>query len=178
MLYAFAFDRLGVVISDIYFEDPRPGKGQEGPEQGARLELRLVDRLPLQGSIYSAQPIGIDRPIWRADLLESVDNPGSFDRTHHHPTFRGWEPSKRTFVEELSSDPLTWMEQRLSSPASILEEAGVGKDELGESDLDDLARAAPEIVATLGSVLDRVRAGELARPPAEPQPEGSRISWL
>ena len=33
MLYAFGFDRIGVVASDLYFVDPTPGPGQEGAEQ-------------------------------------------------------------------------------------------------------------------------------------------------
>ena len=106
VLYAFGFDRIGVVASDLYFLDPNPAPGQEGAEQGVRLEVRLFERRPLQGSIYSAQPIEVGRPIWRADLLESVDNPGSFDRAHHHPRFRDYEPGGRHFVEELSADPV------------------------------------------------------------------------
>ena len=93
MLYAFGFERVGVVVGDLYFVNPRAAHGQEGAEHGVRLELRLLDRGVLQGSAYSAQPIEIGRPVWRADLLESVEGPpGSFDRTHHHPAFTGWEP--------------------------------------------------------------------------------------
>jgi len=95
MLYAFGFDRIGVVAGDLYFVDPQPGPGQEGAEQGVRLELRQFARGELQGSIYSAQPIAVDRPIWRADLLESVANPGTLDRAHYHPRFLGWEPGPR-----------------------------------------------------------------------------------
>src|SRR5262249_22149926 len=85
VLYAFGFERVGVVVGDLYFVDPNPGKGQEGPEHGVRVELRVLGRGELKGSIYSAQPIEVGEPIWRADLLESVTGqPGSFDRTHHH----------------------------------------------------------------------------------------------
>lgn len=72
MLYVFGFTRTGVVISDLFFIDPQPGRGQEGAEHGVRLEVRLLERGQLPGSIYSAQPIRIGRPVWRADLLESV----------------------------------------------------------------------------------------------------------
>ena len=93
VLYAFGFERVGVVVGDLYFVDPNPREGQEGAEHGVRLELRVFGRGELKGTIYSAQPIEIGQPIWRADLLESVaGRPGSFDRTHHHPAFTGWNP--------------------------------------------------------------------------------------
>ena len=53
MLYAFGFERVGVVAGDLYFVDPRLAKGQEGAEHGVRVELRVLERGPLQGSIYS-----------------------------------------------------------------------------------------------------------------------------
>jgi hypothetical protein len=56
MLYAFGFERVGVLVGDLYFVDPRPAKEQEGAEHGVRLELRILDRGALKGSIYSAQP--------------------------------------------------------------------------------------------------------------------------
>ena len=95
MLYTFGFERVGVLAGDLYFVDPHQRKGQEGAEHGVRVELRVLARGPLRGSIYSAQPIEIGQPIWRADLLESVaGRPGSFDRTHYHPVFSGWDPSR------------------------------------------------------------------------------------
>ena len=57
MLYAFGFERVGVVVGDLYFVNPRAARGQEGAEHGVRLELRLLDRGPLKGSAYSAQTI-------------------------------------------------------------------------------------------------------------------------
>ncbi|MGE0794395.1 MAG: hypothetical protein AB7O29_03490, partial [Acidimicrobiia bacterium] len=77
MLYAFGFDRLGVVVGDLYFVDPAPAPGQEGPEQGVRVELRVVEPGELRGSIYAARPIAIERPVWRGDLLVSVGRPGT-----------------------------------------------------------------------------------------------------
>lgn len=70
MLAAFGFEALGVVVGDMYFIDPSPLEGQETPERGVRLELRLVDRADPQGSIYAGVPIAFTRPVWRVDLFD------------------------------------------------------------------------------------------------------------
>jgi hypothetical protein len=177
MLYAFAFEHIGVVVGDLYFRDPNPGPGQEGAERGVRLEVRVFDRPPLNGSIYSAQPITIERPIWRADLLESVAGPvGSFDRTHHHPAFRGWEPSRRHFVKELSADPLGWLGARLSDLPALLAEADA--TDVDDRDGDALRAAVPEIVAVVERLLERVHAGELGRAPPVGAVDSIRAGWL
>jgi hypothetical protein len=165
MLYAFGFERTGVLVSDLYFVDPHPGRGQEGAERGVRLEVRELDRDPLKGSIYSAQPITVGRPIWRADLLEAVDGPiGTFDRTHHHPTFNDYEPSRRVFVEELSTAPLDWVAAHLAG--------------LDVPDAPELTAAIPEIIAAVRSLLARIAAGELGRAPDGEPLTNARIGWL
>ncbi|HBW21307.1 MAG TPA: hypothetical protein DEH11_20985, partial [Actinobacteria bacterium] len=104
MLQVFGFDRIGVLMSDLYFVDPSPGPGQEGAERGVRLEVRMLEQGRLTGSIYSARPIKVGQPIWRADLLETADGPpGSLNRAHHHPGLRNWEPGSRVFDPELSA---------------------------------------------------------------------------
>ncbi len=178
MLYAYAFDRLGVVVGDLYFHDPNLGPDQEGPEQGVRLELRVFEPTELQGSRYSAQPIAIGRPIWRADLLESVDNPGSLDRAHHHPRFRGWDPGRRVFVEAMSGDPVGWVGHRLEDPQGVLEEAGVDAADFTDRDLEALRRTAPEIVEAVKRLLEGVRAGELAEPTEDRRDGVIRSGWL
>ena len=166
VLYAFGFERVGVVVGDLYFVDPNPGKGQEGPEHGVRLELRALGRGELKGTIYSAQPIEVGQPIWRADLLESVaGRPGSFDRTHHHPRFTGWNPGRRAYVRELSADPLGWLGTQLADLGALLASAGVPAEAAGPSDAADLRRAVPEIVDATRRLLDKVRSGELGNPP-------------
>ena len=123
MLQLFGFDRIGVVVGDLYFVDPDPTPGQKGAG-GVHVEVRFLDRQDLPGSIYSAQPITVGLPIWRADLLESVEGPfGSFDRTHHHPAFREWEPGHRVFVPEMSADPIEYVGERLRDIAGLCEGA-------------------------------------------------------
>ena len=177
MLYAFGFDRIGVVASDLYFVDPDPGPNQEGPEQGVRVEVRLLEPGELRGSIYSARPIGVERAIWRADLLESVANPGSLDRAHHHPRFRGWEPGSRKFVKEMTANPVAWVGKYLSDIDGLLAAAEVAPGEIGENDAAELRNAIPDILDAVRRLLDRVRAGELARPPDE-SVASARVSWL
>jgi hypothetical protein len=168
MLYAFGFERVGVVVGDLYLVDPHPGQGQEGAERGVRLELRVLGRGALKGSIYSAQPIEVGQPIWRADLLESVaGRPGSFDRTHHHPVFSGWDPNRRVFVRELSADPLGWLGEKLADLDGLLVSAGFPAETAGPEDAKSLRDVAPEIVDVTRRLLDKVRAGELGNPPRD-----------
>jgi hypothetical protein len=182
MLQAFVFERVGVVVGDLYFIDPDPGPGQEGPEHGIRLELRVFDRGELKGTIYSATPIGVGLPIWRVDLLESVDGrPGSFDRTHHHPKFTGWNPGPRTYLRELSSDPLGWLAGQLADLPAVLERAGVSPDVASPADAADLRDIAPAIVGVAGMMLDKVHAGELGLAPGDAASSDDgvvRSGWL
>jgi hypothetical protein len=179
MLYAFGFERVGVLVGDLYFVDPRPARGQEGAEHGVRLELRILDRGALKGSIYSAQPIEVGPPVWRADLLESVEGPpGSFDRTHHHPAFAGWEPGRRVYVAEMSGDPLGWLGAYLADLDGLLTSAGFPAEAAGPRDAESLRAAAPEIVAVTRRLLEKVRSGELGHPPGDKAADVVRAGWL
>lgn len=179
MLYAFGFERLAVLVGDLYFVNPHPAPGQEGAERGVRLELRLLERQPLRGGIYSAQPIGVDQPVWRVDLLESVASPpGSLDRAHHHPAFDGWEPGERHFVPELSAAPVEWLAGQLGDLDGVLARAGVDTGMAGPGDAASLQEAAPEIVAVVRRLLDRVATGELGRPDDDRDLVSARIGWL
>jgi hypothetical protein len=180
MLQAFVFERVGVVVGDLYFLDPQPAKGQEGPEHGVRLELRAFDRGELKSSIYSAVPISVGQPIWRVDLLEAVDGkPGSFNRTHHHPTFTAqWDPTSRVFLRELSADPLGWLAGQLADLPGVLERAEVPADIAAPSDAASLKEMAPAIVAAASMMLDKVRAGELGTAPDDDAADSIRNGWL
>jgi hypothetical protein len=170
MLYLFGFDRVGVVVGDLYFVDPEPAKGQEGAEHGVRLELRLMGCGEPRGSIYAATPIAVDQPVWRADILEAVGG-RPFDRTHHHPVFTGWDPGGRVFVRELSADPLGWLGTRLADLDGLLAEAQFPADTASPYDVAELRRSASEIVEVTGRLLERVRAGELDNPPRPGMPD-------
>jgi hypothetical protein len=179
VLYAYGFERVGVLVSDLYFVDPKPGPGQEGAERGVRLELRLLEPGELKGSIYSARPIEVTRPVWRVDLLEEASGPpGSLNRAHHHPKFNGWEPGRRVFDPELSADPVGWLGKQLSDLAALLDRAGVEADGSFAADAESLRGRMPEITETVRSLLEDVKAGKLATAPAGGGPESARVSWL
>lgn len=179
MLYVFGFDRLGVVLSDLYFLDPNPEPGNEGAERGVRLEVRYMEVAEQGGTVYASRPIIAGEPLWRVDLLETVDHPGTLDRAHHHPRMRGWEPGRRKFEEEITRDPLGWLAARLDDLAEV--EAALQQDgaHVDDEELAALRAAAPEIVDTVRRVLARIDNGELARPPVNADPSTLvRSGWL
>jgi hypothetical protein len=166
MLRMLCIDRLGVTIEDLYFVDPDPVAGQEGPERGIRVELRLMEPQPLRGSIYASQRIVADQAVWRADFLESVGRgPGSKDRMHHHPVMIDNEPGGRVFSRSLTDDPMRWLEAQLSDVIPILEASGVPDAGTYRPSAAALQAALPEIIGMATATLDEVRAGRLALAP-------------
>jgi len=117
--------------------------------------------------------------VWRADLLESVSGPmGSFDRTHHHPQFKGWEPCPRVFEPDMSADPVGFVARQLSDLPTLLAGAGLDETVVGPEDTEQLRAAVPEIAATVQRLLDRVHSGELATAPGVDLGDSVRASWL
>jgi hypothetical protein len=179
MLYAFGFGRVGVLVSDMYILLPDPRPGHEGAERGVRLEVRLLERGGLQGSIYSARPIEVGPPVWRADLLEAADGPpGSLNRAHHHPGFRGWEPGHRVFDAELSANPLPFVGEQLADLEGLFEQAGLAVDDTIAADAKSLRAGVPEILDVTGRLLKRVQSGELAEAPGGDPVTSARVGWL
>jgi hypothetical protein len=167
VLRVLCIDSLAVTIEDLYFVDPDPAPGQDGPERGIRVELRLTEPQPWRGSIYASQRIVVDQAVWRADFLESVGRgPGSKDRMHHHPTMTESEPGARVFDRSLTQDPMGWLEAQLSDALSLLGAAKVADLEAYRRSADALRAALPEIIGTARTTLDQVRAGRLALGPA------------
>jgi hypothetical protein len=180
VLYAFGMDRIGVVVGDIYAIDEMAEPGQEGAENGVRLEVRLLERGELHGSADSAQPIGIGPLVWRLDLLEQIDSgPGSFDRTHHHPDAAGWEPGRRQYEPELSADPMRFIADKLSDLDQLIKLVGLDPSVASDDDAAALREVVPEIVDATRRLLARVHAGELATaPPNASELVSARTGWL
>jgi hypothetical protein len=178
MLQLFGFDRIGVVLGDIYFVDPHPAKGQEGPERGVRLEVRMLAPGELTGSVYSSRPITIAEPVWRVDLLESADGPpGSLNRAHHHPKMSDWEPHRRVFDRDLSSDPVSWVGTKLGDLEGLLAGAGIEVDAELAADAEKLRASVPDVQRAVSGMLDKVKAGELGTAP-DNAVASARLSWL
>jgi hypothetical protein len=78
----------------------------------------------------------------------------------------------------MTADPVGWVGTKLSDLARLLAEAGVPPDAVGPADAADLRAAVPEIVGTVRTMLDRIRAGQLARPTEAAGEPGARSSWL
>ncbi|HUC36680.1 MAG TPA: hypothetical protein VMR97_06110 [Acidimicrobiales bacterium] len=178
MLYLFGFERLGIALSDLYFVDPSAKPGEEGPERGARVELRYLERRRARGSKYASGPILVGRPIWRVDLLESVENPGTLDRAHVHPVMRRWNPGNRRFEPELTADPLGWLGEQLHHPEELIDAAGVSDEGLSR-DFEQIRANSSEIVEVIRRLLERIGNGELGAAPRD-APEGKlvRSGWL
>jgi hypothetical protein len=180
MLQMFGFSRIGVVAADIYHLDPEPEPGNEGAERGVRVEVRLLERGSLPGSIDSSTPIHVSDPVWRADLLETVESaPGTMNRVHHHPAMQDWEPTSRVFDQGLSAAPVSWVGEQLRDLEGLLAEAGIELDEELAADARELRAWVPEITRAVGGLLERVWSGELATPPPDAEElVAARTGWL
>jgi hypothetical protein len=69
----------------------------------------------------------------------------------------------------------------LSDLVALLDMAGVDHDEaaaVAEADARAFEAAAPEIVDAVRRLLERVRAGELARAPEDERVVSARVGWL
>ncbi|MFI0355173.1 alanine--tRNA ligase-related protein [Actinomadura sp. 9N407] len=168
VLRVFCFGSIGVTVEDVFLVDPDPVRG--GRERGVRIELRLLAPEPWRGSNSASQKIVADQAVFRIDLLETAaGGPGTKDRMHFHPGMRDNEPGTRTFVDELTRDPIGWVEDQLSEPLALLESAGIAP-EAHRASADDLRAGLAEVVGTVSTVLDEVRAGNLATTPVKPGP--------
>ena len=165
MNVAYLYQRLGIAIEDVYFLEPDPAPGEEGPERGVRVEVRLIENQPLSGSRYSAYPIAIRTAIWRADLFGSVAaGPGARDRMHYHPLMAGDEPGERQFEPAIRADPLGWIATEIEQIEKIVA-AKVPDVTPYRRDLAEIRRQAPLIVGSIEQMMEQVHRMELAAEP-------------
>ena len=67
------------------------------------------------------------------------------------------------------------MTTRLCDLDILLEQAGIAAADLGAGDSQALRQAVPEITELLGRLLDRVKTGHSALPPADEKLASARI---
>ncbi|HLQ57305.1 MAG TPA: hypothetical protein VK162_23925 [Streptosporangiaceae bacterium] len=112
MLYILALSRSALVVRHWFEID----LDDASMEHGARIELRELASGGHRGSESAAQLIAADRPLWRADLFDRMqDEPGTFGAAHYHPDFAGNEPSVRVWDTELTADPWRWLGEQIAS---------------------------------------------------------------
>jgi hypothetical protein len=130
------------------------------PEQGARVEVRLLADEPRRGSSAAAQRIVIDQPVFRADLFDQVGPPpGNLRSAHFHPTFDGAEPSDRHWPHAIKQDPTGWLATELGDLPRLGERSGVDGADASSLDTDAAALrdALPDVIAAVEATWERVR---------------------
>lgn len=152
-MHIFVAERLCVTVEGVDFHNPN--RPQDGRECGARLELRFVEKDTLQGSIYVSRALTLARAVCRFDFLESA--PGLQDRMHWHPAMERGEAFKRLYDEDLSRDPLAWLDERLRDGVVTLTLGGIEDAERFADDAEQLALQADAIVAETAAVLNGFR---------------------
>ena len=154
MLRAFVFESVAVLV----FPWSEPA---DPPEQGTRVEVRLLAPEARRGSFSAAQRFVIDHPVFRADLFDRVDAPaGNLLAAHFHPNFEGVEPCDRVWPDEIRHDAAGWLAGELSDLEHLLARAGVDVTDatVVERDARALRDAIPVVVAAVTATWDAVRA--------------------
>lgn len=114
-------------------------------EHGARIELRELPAWTHRGGESAAQVITLDRPLWRADLFDRVEDEGQgFSAAHYHPHFNGNEPCARVWDPALTADPWRWLGDQFASLGAA---SGHGPWPLDPVDASELPGLADQIVS-------------------------------
>ena len=154
MRQAFVFEGVAVLVGP-WHEPMTP------PERGTRVEVRILDAEPKQGSRFAAERVVLDRPVFRADLFDQTDkDPGNLAAAHFHPGFDGIEPLDRHWDDAIRQDPTGWLASELSDLPALLSRAGYDADGAPwlEADTAALRDAAPVVVAVVEATWAAVRA--------------------
>src|SRR5580698_426432 len=109
-------------------------------EHGSRIELRELVQQPRRGSESAAQLITVDRPLFRADLFDSLaDEPGSYRVAHFHPEFSGNEPCPRVWDASLTASPWDWLHDQVESVGAVSSRPAWPLDPADARELSSLA---------------------------------------
>jgi hypothetical protein len=152
MMHAFVFEKVAVLV--FPWHEP-----MDPPEEGARVEVRLLAEEPRRGTRSAAQRVVIDQPVFRADLFDQVDGPtGNLQSAHFHPMFYGVEPCDRRWPDELRQDPTGWLADQLGDLRRMLEHSGI--DTRGSwcgGDARAVRDAVPDVLAAVEATWAKAR---------------------
>lgn len=113
-------------------------------ESGARVEIRRVEREEIAGAaagVAGVRLLPVSTGIWRADLFRDQDGNVIY---HYHPRFEKGDVGERFFDDQLTSDPVGFVIDRLRDLPSLLEASGAG-DLVDQVDYADVERSLPAI---------------------------------
>ena len=140
MQHILALSRCAVIVRHWFEIDLRDCS----LEHGARIELRELSPRARRGSESAAQVVAADRPLWRADLFDSVEGGGAgFGAAHYHPYFNGDEPCPRVWDPALTAGPWRWLADQFTSLGAG---SGHGPWPLDAGDAGELPGLADQIV--------------------------------
>ncbi|KPM55369.1 hypothetical protein ACG83_08250 [Frankia sp. R43] len=188
MLTMFCFDGLAVIVEDLCFTESEAARNQKGPGSGPRPQPGLPPHSPperelemglgLQPQLESppesppdAEPEPEPQRGVRVEL-RLIERQSRFSRFGSVPAARraaGDDAVFRVDLPEsrrrLPDDPVIWLESRLADPVCLLAGAGVVDLDSYQSAAAGMRDTLPEIIRTVATMLERVRAGQLAALP-------------
>src|SRR5215468_9233667 len=147
MQFTFLLDNIAVLVRHWYEVGP------SDEEHGTRVEVRTIARPAHIGTESAAQPITLDRPLWRADIFDLIGEPkGNLARAHFHPTFEGVEPSSRHWDPLLRDDWAGWLTDQLAALPAVLDVAGA-PELTTDDELTAMSAQLNQILAAASSLL-------------------------
>ena len=88
----------------------------------------------------------------------------------------------REWDDDLAADPIDWLGRQLADLDTLVERSQVDSSEIDPDDARQLRDAVPEILDVVRRMLEKVRAGELAKPTGrlrgESEAGARRAGWL
>jgi hypothetical protein len=128
-------------------------------ESGARVEIRRVEHEEIPGTaagVAGLRLLPVSDGIWRADLFRDQDGKVIY---HYHPRFEKGDVGERFFDEQLTSDPVGFVIDRLRNLRNLLATSGAG-DLADQIDYAQVRSALPMMRAAIEASFEPGDAGQ------------------